>query len=217
MTFAIPRLYAIIDPAWTRGLSPLDAAGVLLQAGVRLIQYRDKHGSSRELFEISEPMAERVADAGGIFIVNDRADVARIVRAHGVHVGQDDLPVEWARRLVEGGRLPAGHAAIVGCSTHNLQQLQEAANTSADYIGYGPIFETQSKENPDPLVGLAGLKEARRATRRPLVAIGGITLETVAAVIEAGADAVAVVSDLLRGPDLAVRAREFLEVVDGCG
>jgi thiamine-phosphate pyrophosphorylase len=203
MGFSLPRFYAIIDRAGTGERSPLEVCEVLLAAGVRLIQYRDKQGLSRGLYENSRTLAERVRRAGGLFIVNDRADVARAAGAHGVHVGQEDLPVESARRIV-------GAEGIVGYSTHDLAQLAEADRSSADYVAYGPIFATRSKENPDPVVGLEGLRAARQATRKPLVAIGGITLESARAVLEAGADSLAVISDLLSAPDLATRAREFL-------
>jgi thiamine-phosphate pyrophosphorylase len=206
MDFPLPRFYAIIDPAQTGGRSPLEVCEVLLSAGVRLIQYRDKQASSRALFENSWALAERVRRAGGIFIVNDRADVAWAAGAHGVHVGQEDLPVEFARGII-------GPDGIVGYSTHDLAQLAGADGSSADYVAFGPVFPTRSKENPDPVVGLEGLGVARQATRKPLVAIGGITLETARAVLEAGADSLAVISDLLGASDLAVRTREFLRVV----
>jgi thiamine-phosphate pyrophosphorylase len=206
MGFSLPRFYAIIDRAKTGERSVLEVCEVLLTAGVRLIQYRDKQASSRALFENSRHLAERVRCAGGIFIVNDRADVARAAGAHGVHVGQDDLPVEFARRIV-------GPEGIVGYSTHDLTQLAGAESSSANYVAFGPIFATRSKEKPDPIVGLEGLRAARQATRKPLVAIGGITLETARAVLEAGADSLAVISDLLSAPDLAARARGFLQVV----
>ena len=209
MKFPIPRLYAIIDPAQTGGLSPVDVADVLLAAGVRLVQYRDKRSTSRELFEIGGEIAERVRRATGVFIVNDRADVALALDADGVHVGQADLPVELARRVLESG---GQEGKLVGCSTHGLDQVREADASSADYIAFGPIFATQSKEQPDPVAGLDGLSEARKATRKPLVAIGGITVENAGAVLEAGADSVAVVQDLLRNPDIGRRAREFLRV-----
>jgi thiamine-phosphate pyrophosphorylase len=206
MNFSLPRFYAIIDRAKTGERSPLEVCEVLLGAGVCLIQYRDKRASSRVLFENSRALAERIRSAGRIFIVNDRADVAWAAGAQGVHVGQEDLPVESARKIL-------GPQAIVGYSTHDLAQLAQADGSTADYIAYGPIFPTRSKENPDPVVGLDGLRAARRATRKPLVAIGGITLETAGAVLEAGADSVAVISDLLSAPDLAARAREFLQAV----
>jgi thiamine-phosphate pyrophosphorylase len=202
----IPRLYAIIDPAQAGGRSSLEVAAALLAAGVRLIQYRDKQVSSRELYASAQEVAECVHPAGGIFIVNDRADIARAVDADGVHVGQDDLPVESARALLGPGKL-------VGYSTHVLEQVREADASSADYIAFGPIFPTASKANPDRVVGLSGLREARKATRKPLVAIGGITLETARAVIEAGADSVAVISALVGASDIRARAQEFLKQV----
>jgi thiamine-phosphate pyrophosphorylase len=149
-----------------------------------------------------------VREAGGIFIVNDRADVARAVDADGVHVGQDDLPVESARALVGPGKL-------IGYSTHVLEQVREADRSTADYVAFGPIFPTASKENPDAVVGLEGLGEARKATHKPLVAIGGITLENARTVIEAGADSVAVIRGLVGAPDIRTRAEEFLEQVSG--
>jgi thiamine-phosphate pyrophosphorylase len=206
MSFSLPRFYAIIDPAKTGGRSPLEVCDILLGAGVSLIQYRDKQASSRTLFEHSHALGAKIQAAGGIFIVNDRADVAHAVGAGGVHVGQEDLPVAFARRVV-------GPKAIVGYSTHDLSQLVEADGSAADYVAYGPVFATRSKENPDPVVGLEGLRAARLATRKPLVAIGGVTVENARAILDAGADSLAVISDLLSASDLALRAREFLQVV----
>jgi len=202
----IPRLYAIIDPAQGGGLPPGQVAEALLAAGVRLIQLRDKHASSGELYESAHRVSECVRKAGGIFIVNDRADIACAVDADGVHVGQDDLPVEAARALVGPGKL-------IGYSTHVLEQVREADGSTADYIAFGPIFPTASKENPDVVVGLEGLGEARKATRKPLVAIGGITLENARAVIAAGADSVAVIRGLMSAPDITERAQEFLKIL----
>jgi len=199
----LPRLYAIIDPAQSGGRSPEEVAAALLQAGVRLIQLRDKRASSGELYASAQRVGDLVRKAGGIFIVNDRADVALAVDADGVHVGQDDLPVESARAIL-------GQGKWVGYSTHNLEQLEEADLTTADYIALGPIFPTISKQNPDPVVGLEGLAEARKATRKPLMAIGGINLENARAAIEAGADSVAVIRGLIAAPDIAKRAEEFL-------
>jgi thiamine-phosphate pyrophosphorylase len=178
----------------------------LLAAGVRLIQLRDKQASSGELYASAQQIAECVRKVGGIFIVNDRADVARAVDADGVHVGQEDLPVESARALVGPGKL-------VGYSTHVLEQVGQADRSTADYIAFGPIFPTVSKQNPDAVVGLAGLREARKATRKPLVAIGGITLENARAVIEAGADSVAVIRGLVGVPDITGRAEQFLKIL----
>lgn len=142
----------------------------------------------------------------GVFIVNDRTDVARAADADGVHLGQEDLPVELARQIL-------GPDKRIGYSTHLLAQVAEVDQSSADYIAFGPIFPTASKARPDPVVGLAGLKEARQATRKPLVAIGGITVQNARQVIEAGADSVAVIRDLLQAPDLAKRAEEFMNAL----
>jgi len=209
MGFTIPRLYAIIDPARAGGRLPVAAARELFLAGVRLIQFRDKHASSRQLYEACVELKELLRDSGCSLIVNDRADVARATDADGVHLGQGDLPVEMARRVLAPDQW-------IGCSTHSLDQVVEADRTTADYIAFGPIFPTSSKENPDPVVGLEGLREARRATGKPLVAIGGITLRNACGVLAAGADSVAVLGDLLNGPDLQGRAREFLSAL-GCG
>ena len=206
MSRSIPRFYAILDAAQIGGRPPAAICEILLAAGVRLIQYRDKRASSRQLYETCCQLAEEVRRAGGIFVVNDRADVARAVGADGVHLGQEDLPVELARRVLEPGKW-------VGYSTHSLAQVREADRSSADYIAFGPIFPTPSKEKPDPVVGLDGLRQARQATRKPLVAIGGITLEKVRDVVAAGADSVAVIADLLKAPDIGARAREFLRLL----
>jgi len=206
MRVSIPRFYAILDAAQIGNQPPATVCEALLAVGVRLIQYRAKRASSREIYEICCQLAEQVRRAEGIIIVNDRADIARAVEADGVHLGQEDLPVELARRVLDPGKW-------VGYSTHDLAQVREADRSSADYIAFGPIFPTQSKEKPDPVVGLEGLRQARQATRKPLVAIGGITLENARDVIEAGADSAAVIADLLRAPDVGKRAREFLRAL----
>ncbi len=207
MGFQLPRLYAIIDPRQSAGRSADEVCEALLAGGAKLIQYRDKQGSGRAIYQVALGLRERIQKAGGTFIVNDRADIARAARADGVHVGQDDLPVDWARRVV-------GTEKIIGYSTHNLDQLRAADGSSADYLAYGPIYPTRSKERADPVVGLEGLREARRATAKPLVAIGGITVTNARAVLQAGADAVAVISDLIGAPDISVRTREFLQVLE---
>jgi len=209
MSLVFPPLYAIIDAALLK-TSALSLAEMMAESGVELLQYRDKRASSRELFEASQSISERLsrlARAGVYeprFIVNDRADIARLVKAQGVHVGQEDLGVEEARGIV-------GRAAWVGVSTHSLAQLDAADKTSADYVAFGPIFATTSKENPDPVVGLDLLKEARRHTRKPIVAIGGITLERAAETLRAGADSLAVARDLIVCEHPAARARLFLQ------
>lgn len=204
----IPRLYAIIDAAQTGARSPVQVAETLLAAGVRLIQYRDKTATSRRLFEVCREIVVRTKREEALFIVNDRADVARASGADGVHVGQEDLPLELVRRVLQPGQW-------AGVSTHTLPQMAKAEASSADYVAFGPIFATRSKDRPDPVVGLDGLREARQKTRKPLVAIGGITLENAPSVIEAGADSVAVIRDLLGAEDLGARARQFLRILGG--
>jgi len=139
--------------------------------------------------------------------VNDRPDVAFLSGASGVHVGQEDLDVEQARRV-------AGQDKLVGVSTHNLEQFERAAASSADYIAVGPVYSTSTKANPDPVIGVDFLRKIRSLTQKPIVAIGGITLERAAEVIEAGADSVAVISGILSAPDPTERAREYIHTVD---
>jgi len=176
----------------------------LAAAGVQLIQLRAKHIPPRQFLEMSRALIA-AAPATVRIIVNDRPDIANIAKAAGVHVGQEDLPVDAARQICPSPQW-------VGVSTHNLEQLRAAADTSADYIAAGPIYPTATKENPDPVVGLDLLRAARKLTRKPLVAIGGITIESAGEVFRAGADSVAVISDLLNAPDPAQRAREYLAV-----
>ena len=204
MNLVFPRLYAIIDPSLLT-ISELDLAEALAGSGVELIQYRNKTASSRQFFEISRQLSSVLGPRGVRLIVNDRADIALLADAGGVHVGQDDLSVEDARAI-------CGPDRWVGVSTHTLEQLAAADRTSADYIALGPIFPTATKKNPDPVVGTELLRKARRMTKKPLVAIGGITLERAAEVYRAGADSLAVIRDLTCVPNPAVRAREYLDV-----
>lgn len=195
----LPKLYGIVSS---------QAEGeALLRAGVKLLQYRYKGGFDRAHFDECARLAAASRQTGAVFIVNDRADVAVMCGADGVHVGQDDLPPEAVRSVIGAGQ---GRAMIVGYSTHNEAQVREAAALPVDYVAIGPVFATATKENPDPVVGLAGVAAARRATDRPLVAIGGITRENALAVLAAGADSVAVVRDLVAAPDIEESARDFL-------
>ena len=208
MNLAFPRLYAIIDPTLLT-ISELALAEVLAASGVELIQYRSKMASSRQFFEISRQLSSFLRPRGVRLIVNDRPDIALLAGADGVHVGQDDLGVEDARAICGGFD---GKGRWVGVSTHSLEQLAAADRTSADYIAIGPIFSTTTKKNPDPVIGTELLRKARQMTKKPLVAIGGITLERAAEVYRAGADSLAVISDLICAPNPGVRAREYLEV-----
>ncbi len=189
------RLYPIIDTLGDPRRSHLELAEAALRAGARFLQLRVKGRATRDFAELARAVQQRASARGALLIVNDRTDIALLVGAAGVHLGQDDLPLEDARRLL-------GPEKILGWSTHNLEQVRAAERSGlADYIGFGPIFETPSKENPDPPQGLPGLMQARAASRLPIAAIGGITAETAPAVLRAGADAVAVIGAICRAPD----------------
>jgi thiamine-phosphate pyrophosphorylase len=205
MRLVLPRLYVILDAALLT-IPETDCAQRLTDTGVRLMQYRNKPASSRELFESCKKLANLLLRQGVLLVVNDRADVAVLAGAGGVHVGQEDLGVEEARRVV-------GAARLVGASTHNLEQFQRATASSADYIAVGPIFPTGTKANPDPVVGTTFIRKIRPLTDKPIVAIGGITLERAPEIIEAGADSVAVISDILRAPKPETRARQYIELL----
>lgn len=198
-----PALYAILDATPNQ---PADAllslADKLADAGVQLVQLRAKHIPPRQFQEIANALIT-AAPANLKIIINDRPDIASIAKAAGVHVGQEDLPVEAARQICPSPQW-------VGISTHNLEQLRAANDTSADYIAVGPIYPTTTKLNPDPVVGLDLIRAARRVTRKPIVAIGGITIVSAAEVFQAGADSVAIISDLINAPDPSQRAREYL-------
>jgi thiamine-phosphate pyrophosphorylase len=206
MRLVLPRVYVILDAALLN-IPEIECARKLADAGVRLIQYRNKSASARELFEKSRELAAFLNPIGVKFIVNDRADVASLADANGVHVGQDDLRVEQTREVMGVGKW-------VGVSTHNTEQFRTALETSADYIAVGPIFATGSKLNPDPVVGLELVRGARALTDRPIVAIGGITLERAKEVVEAGADSVAVISDILRAENPGERARQYIDLLE---
>jgi thiamine-phosphate pyrophosphorylase len=208
MRLVLPRLYVILDAALIpANQSEMETAVRLAEAGVRLLQYRNKKATARELFERSEELCAALKQRGVSFVVNDRPDVAVLAGADGVHVGQDDLEVESTRRVV-------GPEKWVGVSTHSLEQFHEAARTSADYVAVGPIFATSSKANPDPVVGVELVRQVRTRTEKPIVAIGGISLERAAEVLEAGADSVAVISGILSAPEPTERAREYLRAVE---
>jgi thiamine-phosphate pyrophosphorylase len=216
---SLPRLYPILDADSLSGrfISPIEAAGAILTAGASILQWRDKHPLTAASLETAERMAEACGKHGATFIVNDRADVAMLCAPHshsiGLHIGQDDLPAAAARRLI-------GESAILGLSTHNAQQLRDAEGSEVklDYLAIGPIFSTHSKEKPDPVLGCDSLYEFRPLTNRPLVAIGGITRSTARDVLDAGADSVAVISDILPDPcnpiALSRRIEEWLDLVN---
>jgi len=213
----LPRLYAIVDCHSRSERETVHFAEELIAGGCTLIQYRNKSGNVREMLEQARELKRLFAGgAPGLvdfarpwnsvrFIMNDRADLCLAADFDGVHVGQDDLAPESVRKII-------GPDRWLGVSTHNPEQLREADLTSADYLAIGPVFATSSKEKPDRVVGLEGVRRARALTRKPLVAIGGITRANAVSVIEAGADSVAVISDLLREPRKS--AEEFLRLLE---
>jgi len=200
----LPRLYPIVDASCFSSTDALATlADQLIAAGCTLLQYRNKSGNARVMLDQARELKHRLGSRAKL-IMNDRADLALIAEFDGAHVGQEDLLPESVRRII-------GSNCWLGVSTHNPEQLQEADQTSADYLAIGPVFSTSSKDRPDPVVGLDGVRRARQLTRRPLVAIGGITRANAASVIEAGADSVAVIADLLREPRKS--AEEFFRVL----
>ncbi len=202
----LPRVYPILDTGLLarHGIAPIYAAEAVLDAGARILQLRHKAFFSRSDYEVARQIAGMCRQAGALFVINDRADIAMLLGA-ALHLGQEDLPPAAARKLSE--------RAIIGFSTHNEPQLVAADNEPVDYLAIGPIFSTGSKENPDPVVGVEELQRLRPLTRKPLVAIGGITRVQAAQVWRAGADSVAVIGDLL--PEVGERMRDWLGLTPG--
>jgi thiamine-phosphate pyrophosphorylase len=201
----IPRLYPITDTRLS-GLSHTEQVERLAAAGATFIQLREKHASPRDFYTDALCAIRAARRLGVRVIINDRVDIAIAVNADGVHVGQDDLPVSKARLML-------GESAIIGYSTHSLKQAVEASSEPIDYIAIGPVFHTDTKENPDPVVGLEGIAEVRKGISKPLVAIGGITLDRARSVIEAGADSLAVISDLYRAGEIENRVKAYLRAL----
>jgi len=210
----LPKLYPITDRLLS-GLSHAEQVARLCEGGATLVQLREKHLAPREFYREAGEALKVARTFGARLIINDRADIALAVAADGVHLGQDDLSVEEAREIL-------GEEKIIGISTHSLDQFRAALETSADYIAVGPVFPTKTKENPAPVVGLDLVREAKKLTDRPVVAIGGITVERAPEVIAAGADSVAVISalypfgeirDFFTKPDITGRVAAFLEVL----
>jgi thiamine-phosphate pyrophosphorylase len=199
---ATPFAYPIVDAARLRGRDVATVVDLLARAGARLIQLRVKTHADRERLALARAAVAAARASGARLVVNDRADIAAISGADGLHVGQDDLPPAEARAVI-------GPGMILGVSTHGLAQLAAAASAPVDYVAIGPVFATRSKDDPDPVVGLEMVRRARAMVSRPLVAIGGITRANARDVVAAGADGVAVISDLLDAPDLG---RAFAEL-----
>lgn len=193
MSLDLPKVYPITDTHLS-GLSHAQQVARLIEGGASLIQLRDKAAAPQEFYREAAAALQIARDHNARLIINDRVDIALALKADGVHLGQTDLPVEAARSLL-------GQDAIIGFSTHNIQQAKSATAMPVDYIAFGPVFQTSTKENPDPVAGLSALREVRAIIGSlPLVAIGGITLASAAEVLGAGADALAMIAELLADP-----------------
>ncbi len=205
MRLELPRVYPIVDTGALkrRGRDPLWFAEALLEGGARILQLRHKEHYSRAVFETASALAGLCARAGARLVIDDRADIAALLDA-GVHLGQNDLPPRLARRVL-------GEARLLGFSTHNEAQLRAAEEEPADYLAIGPVFETLSKENPDPALGLQRLAALRALTEKLLVAIGGITRDQARAVLRTGVDSIAVIGDLMPEEMTKATVRERME------
>lgn len=204
-----PSLYPILDSSYLAGAA--DRAGTLQQiirdlasAGVEILQYRNKSEDEFQVLADARALREAAAGTGLLLIINDYPALAVQAGFDGVHVGQTDMPPDEARRILGPGK-------ILGVSTHNEAQLRAADSQPVDYVAIGPVYPTATKQNPDPVIGLEGVQRARQLTRKPLVAIGGITAANAPAVLRAGADSVAIISAIFKPEaDIVARAKEFL-------
>ncbi|MEK6725844.1 MAG: thiamine phosphate synthase [Deltaproteobacteria bacterium] len=200
----IKGLNAIIDNSIRPDLSNIELAKRVLAGGSRVLQLRGKGLSSKELLRQSREIGLLARKAGSLFIVNDRADIALLSNADGVHLGQDDLPIAEARKILGKGR-------VIGLSTHDLEQALKAEQEGADYIGFGPVFKTETKAGAEEAKGLQALREVKKSVNIPVVAIGGINLENLKEVIDTGTDCAAVISAILKADDIEGATRKFLE------
>lgn len=206
----LPKLYPITD-ARLSGLSHAEQVERLSAGGVSFIQLREKFLSPKDFYAEAERTLGVARSSGVRLIINDRIDVALALKADGVHLGQTDIPPEAARKIL-------GDEAIIGFSTHNVEQARAASRLPVDYIAIGPVFATSTKERPDPVVGLEGVREVRNIIGSiPLVAIGGITRDTASSVLAAGADSIAVISQLLADPaTITEKTKELLFSLSRC-
>ncbi|MEK7760616.1 MAG: thiamine phosphate synthase [Nitrospirota bacterium] len=196
-------LYLILDPSVSRDRPLSQSLAQSARAGMRIVQYRSKTASMKEAYTEALPLRKLAAELGILFIVNDRCDLALAVDADGVHLGQEDLPLDLARKVM-------GPEKLIGISTHNPAQVREASAGKPDYLGFGPIFKPGSKQDHDPVVGIEGLRAIRALTSLPVFAIGGITAENVGEAMQAGANGVAVISAILKAPDIKQAVSDFL-------
>lgn len=196
-------LYVILDPSVSPDRSLVDVLKISAAAGAKIFQYRNKTASMKVAYDEALPLRKLAHELGARFIINDRCDLALAVDADGVHLGQGDLPLDLARKVM-------GPERLIGISTHNPAQVLTATAGQPDYLGFGPVFKPGSKSDHDPVVGIEGLKAIRSLTPLPIFAIGGITLHDVEEVIHAGADGVALISAILKAPDIRQAVTDFV-------
>jgi len=200
---SLSGLYVILDPSVCPARPLVEMLTTAVEAGASLFQYRNKTASMKEAYMEALALRRAAAKAGVLFIVNDRCDLALAVDADGVHLGQGDLPLDMAKKVM-------GPDKLIGISTHNPYQVREATAGKPDYLGFGPIFKPGSKQGHDPVVGLEGLRAMRALTSLPVFAIGGIQIDQVGEVMRAGANGVAIISAILKAPDISLAVKAFL-------
>jgi thiamine-phosphate pyrophosphorylase len=202
-SYSLSGLYIILDPSVCPARPLVEVLIAAAESGASLFQYRNKTASMKEAYTEALALRHAAAKAGVLFIVNDRCDLALAVGADGVHLGQGDLPLDLARKVM-------GSDKLIGISTHNSNQVREATAGKPDYLGFGPIFTPGSKQDHDSVVGLEGLRAMRELTSLPVFAIGGIQIDQVGEVVRAGANGVAVISAILKAPDISHAVKMFL-------
>ncbi len=206
--YSLSGLYIILDPSVCPARPLVEVLTAAAEAGASLFQYRNKTASMKDAYLEALALRQAAAKAGVLFIVNDRCDLALAVDADGVHLGQGDLPLDLARKVM-------GPDKLIGISTHNPDQVREATAGKPDYLGFGPIFKPGSKQDHDPVVGLEGLRAMRRLTSLPVFAIGGIQIDQSVEVMRAGANGVAIISAILKAPDISHAVNAFLAKMSG--
>ena len=206
--YSLSGLYIILDPSVCPARPLTEVLTAAAEAGASIFQYRNKTASMKEAYVEALALRQAAAKAGVRFIVNDRCDLALAVDADGVHLGQRDLPLDLARKVM-------GQNKLIGISTHNSDQVREATAGKPDYLAFGPIFKPYSKQDHDPVVGLEGLRAMRSLTSLPVFAIGGIQIDQVGEVTRVGANGVAVISAIIKAPDISHAVKSFLAQLPG--
>lgn len=201
--YSLSGLYIILDPSVCPARPLVDVLTTAAEVGAFLFQYRNKTASMKDAYVEALALRQAAAKAGVLFIINDRCDLALAVDADGVHLGQGDLPLDLAKKVM-------GPDKLIGISTHNPDQVREATAGKPDYLGFGPIFKPGSKQGHDPVVGLEGLRAMRSLTSLPVFAIGGIQIDQAGEVMRAGANGVAIISAILKAPDISLAVKAFL-------